>query len=63
MKLQAIVEPDADVFVAYCPELPGCVSYTDTEGEALSRIEEAIELYLRPVPSRPFERLRKRRKH
>ncbi len=52
MKLQVVVEPDEDVFVAYCPELPGCVTYADTEGEALRQIEEAIELYLRPVPSR-----------
>ncbi len=48
MKLRIIVEPDEDVYVAYCPELPGCVTYGKTEEEARENIVEAIELYLRP---------------
>lgn len=27
MKLRAVIEPDEDVYGAYCPELPGRVSY------------------------------------
>ena len=48
MKLRVIIEPDEDVFVAYCPELPGCVTYGKTEEEARENIKEALELYLRP---------------
>ncbi len=48
MKVRVIIEPDEDVYVVYCPELPGCVSYGKTEEEAHKNIMEAIELYLRP---------------
>lgn len=48
MKLRVIIEPDEDVYVAYCPELPGCVTYGKTEEDARRNIREAIELYLRP---------------
>jgi predicted RNase H-like HicB family nuclease len=48
MKLRVVVEPDEDVYVAYCPELPGCVTYGKTEEEARKNILEAVELYLRP---------------
>lgn len=48
MKLRVVIEPDEDVFIAYCPELPGCVTYGKTEEEARKNIIEAIELYLRP---------------
>lgn len=48
MKLRIVVEPDEDVYVAYCPELPGCVTYGKTEEEARKNIIEAVELYLRP---------------
>ena len=48
MKLRIIIEPDEDVYIAYCPELPGCVTYGKTEEDARRNIREAIELYLRP---------------
>jgi predicted RNase H-like HicB family nuclease len=48
MKLRIVIEPDEDVYVAYCHELPGCVTYGKTEEEAHKNIMEAIELYLRP---------------
>ena len=48
MKLRIVIEPDEDVHVAYCPELPGCVTYGKTEEEARANIVEALELYLRP---------------
>ena len=48
MRLRVVIEPDEDVFVAYCPELPGCVTYGKTEEEAQENIAEAIKLYLKP---------------
>lgn len=48
MKLRVAIEQDEDVFMAYCPELPGCVTYGKTEKEARENIKEVIELYLRP---------------
>jgi predicted RNase H-like HicB family nuclease len=48
VKLRIVIEPDEDVYVAYCPELPGCVTYGKNEEEAHQNIMEAIELYLRP---------------
>lgn len=48
MKLRVVIEPDEDVYVAYCPELPGCVTYGKSGDEAQKNIMEAIELYLRP---------------
>lgn len=56
MQLKIIIEPDEDVFVAYCPQLPGCVSYGKDHNEALENIKEAIDLYLRPIPQ-VFEQL------
>lgn len=52
MKIRIVIEPDEDVYVAYCPELPGCVTYGKTEEEARSNISDAIELYLRPSKER-----------
>jgi predicted RNase H-like HicB family nuclease len=49
VKIRIVVEPDEDVFVAYCPELPGCVTYGKTEEEARQNIMEVLELYLRPT--------------
>jgi predicted RNase H-like HicB family nuclease len=48
MKLRIVIEPDDDVYVAYCPELPGCVTYGNTMKEARENFMEALELYLRP---------------
>lgn len=50
MNLRVVVEKDDDVYVAYCPELPGCVTYAKTVQGAKEKIKEAIELYLRPAP-------------
>ncbi len=51
MRFRVIIEPDEDVFVAYCPELPGCVTYGKSIEEARENIKEVIELYLRPDPT------------
>ena len=52
MKLRVVVEFDteADGYAVYCPELPGCASAGDNEGEALQNIREAIALYVEPSP-------------
>lgn len=57
MKLRVFIEYDEHTgsYAAYCPELPGCASYGDTEAEALLYIREAIDLYLEPVDS-PLEK-------
>jgi len=48
MKLRVVIEPDEDVYVAYCLGLPGCVTYGKTEEETRENIKEALELYFRP---------------
>ena len=52
MKFRIVIEYDreTDSYAAYCPELPGCASAGDTEDEAIAHIQEAIALYLEPVP-------------
>ncbi len=47
MKLTVILEPsDEGGYTVYVPSLPGCISEGDNINEALSNIQEAIELYL-----------------
>jgi predicted RNase H-like HicB family nuclease len=50
IKLTIIIEQDTDGFTASVPQLPGCFSCGDTEQEAFENIQEAIALYLEPVP-------------
>ncbi|MBF0488751.1 MAG: type II toxin-antitoxin system HicB family antitoxin [Nitrospirae bacterium] len=43
-------------YVAYCPELPGCVTYGSTFEEARENFIEALELYMRPSEEQvPFD--------
>lgn len=42
----AIIEQDADWFIAYCPEIPGANGQGRTKAEAKSNLAEAIELIL-----------------
>jgi len=47
MKFRVIVEQDEDgVFVAECPNLPGCVSQGRSREEAVANIKDAIGGYL-----------------
>lgn len=46
IKLNVVIEKDADGYYAWCPELPGCQSQGETFEEALENIREAAELYL-----------------
>jgi predicted RNase H-like HicB family nuclease len=70
MRYTVILERESDGgFVASVPVLPGCVSQGDTREEALTKIKEAIDLYVEdclaagdPVPeeaSREFVELRR----
>lgn len=46
-KYTIVLERDEDgVFVASCPELPGCISQGKTESEARTNLEEARLGYL-----------------
>ncbi|HEY5003947.1 MAG TPA: type II toxin-antitoxin system HicB family antitoxin [Ktedonobacteraceae bacterium] len=48
--LKVILEPSEEGgYTVYVPSLPGCISEGETVEEALSNIEEAIKLYLKPV--------------
>lgn len=50
MKYRVIVEQDEDgVFVAEAPALPGCIAQGATRAEALTNIQEAIEVYLKSL--------------
>jgi predicted RNase H-like HicB family nuclease len=47
MKFRVIIESDEDgVFVAECPNLPGCISQGATRDEALANIKDAVVGYL-----------------
>ena len=43
---EVIIEPDEDVYLAYCPALPGCITWGHTEAEAFHYIQDAVDLYL-----------------
>jgi predicted RNase H-like HicB family nuclease len=50
MKLQVVLEPsDEGGYTVFVPALPGCISEGETVEEALTNIQEAIELYLEPI--------------
>lgn len=50
MKLKVVLEPsDEGGYTIYVPALPGCISEGETKEEALSNIQEAIQLNLEPV--------------
>ncbi len=51
MTFRVILEfdPEMGSYSAVCPELPGCASAGDTEGQARANIREAIEIYLAPA--------------
>lgn len=46
VKLNVIIEKDADGYYAYCPELPGCQTQGDNFEDAMSNVREAAALYL-----------------
>jgi predicted RNase H-like HicB family nuclease len=42
----AIIEPDGDWYIAYCPEIPGANGQGRTRDEARTSLAEAISLIL-----------------
>ncbi|HIG96096.1 TPA: type II toxin-antitoxin system HicB family antitoxin [Candidatus Woesearchaeota archaeon] len=47
MKFRVAIEQDEDgMFVAECPNLPGCISQGKTREEALENIKDAIKGYV-----------------
>ncbi len=44
--IEVIIEPDEDVYHAYCPALRGCHTWGHTEKEAFKYIQEAVKLHL-----------------
>jgi len=58
MKYLIILEPTANGYSAYSPDLDGCVAAADTRDETVSLMRETIEFHLEglvaeglPVPS------------
>lgn len=41
-----VIEPDEDVWSAYCPSPTGCVTWGHTKKEAFKNIQEAAELHI-----------------
>ncbi|MCK6631069.1 MAG: type II toxin-antitoxin system HicB family antitoxin [Fimbriimonadaceae bacterium] len=52
MEWRIVLEQDKRTgdWAVWCPELPGCVSAGRTPLEAESNIQDAIRLYLQPMP-------------
>jgi len=47
MKFRVTIEKDEDgVFVAECPNLPGCISQGKTRTEAIRNVKDAIRGYV-----------------
>ena len=57
VKLNVIVEKDADGYYAYCPELPGCQTQGDNFEETMASIREAAELYLETLSKKELRGL------
>ena len=49
MKDAVVIEEGSNSFVAYVPDLPGCVAVGDTRAEVVQLIQEAIELHLQSL--------------
>ena len=52
MNFRVLLEYDARAkrWSAVFPELPGCATAGDTEAEAISNAQEALELWFEPIP-------------
>ena len=51
MRYLVVVEEGANSFVAYVPDLPGCVAASETREEVLELIREAIDLHIEALRS------------
>jgi len=57
---RVVIEPDEDVYHAYCPVLKGCHTWGYTYEEALQNIQEAVQCHVEallqagdPIPTEP----------
>jgi len=46
---EVVIEPDEDVYHAYCPILKGCHTWGNTEKDAFNYIQEAVVLHLKAM--------------
>jgi predicted RNase H-like HicB family nuclease len=46
MRYMVVIEEGPSSYGAFVPDLPGCIAVGETEAEALSLIEEAIQFHL-----------------
>ena len=46
MRYMVVIEKGASSYGAFVPDLPGCITVGETEAEALTLIEEAIQFHL-----------------
>ncbi|NEP84367.1 MAG: type II toxin-antitoxin system HicB family antitoxin [Okeania sp. SIO3B3] len=50
MNIKVVLEPSEEGgYTVYVPSLPGCISEGETIEQAMTNIQEAIELYLEPI--------------
>ena len=57
LKLNVLIEKDADGYYAYRPELRGCQTQGDSFEEVMANIKEAAELYLETLPRKEVRNL------
>ncbi|MDX8399244.1 MAG: type II toxin-antitoxin system HicB family antitoxin [Gallionellaceae bacterium] len=46
MRYMVVIEKGSSSYGAFVPDLPGCIAVGETETEALTLIEEAIQFHL-----------------
>lgn len=46
MRYMVVIEKGSSSYGAFVPDLPGCIAVGETEEEALTLIEEAIQFHL-----------------
>jgi len=50
MKFRVVIEQDEDgIFIAECPNLPGCISQGNSRSEVIKNIGDAIKGYLESI--------------
>ncbi len=51
MRYMVVIEKSSTSYGAFVPDLPGCIAVGETESEALTLIEEAIQFHLEDMRS------------
>lgn len=52
LRFSVVIEKDADGYVAFVPDLPGCYTQGDTYEEVVLQIRDAIRLHIEDRMSR-----------